>query len=164
MTVRRRIQGRGLERDADARPEGVGRADHVDPEHGHRSTIRDAQALEDLDGRRLAGAVRAEQAEHLALMDIEADPVDGDHLAVRFRRPSTRMTASPSTACAAFMARMVPCDVGPPGRARPSDRGSGPRPLRLRRQVSQPLEIESDRQVGSFAGREVSGAGAPRST
>ena len=36
-----------------------------------------AVALEDLDRRRLAGAVGAEEAEHLADADVEADPADG---------------------------------------------------------------------------------------
>ena len=35
------------------------------------------QALEDLDGRRLAGAVGAEQPEALAGLDLEVDAVDG---------------------------------------------------------------------------------------
>src|SRR5581483_5217817 len=35
-----------------------------------------AVALEDLHGRRLAGAVRAEQPKHLALLDREVDPAD----------------------------------------------------------------------------------------
>ena len=38
------------------------------------SRRRAAVALEDLDGRRLAGAVRAEQAEDLARLDLEVDP------------------------------------------------------------------------------------------
>ena len=39
-------------------------------------------ALEDLDGRRLAGPVRAEQAEHLAARDLEADAAHRLDLAV----------------------------------------------------------------------------------
>ena len=35
-----------------------------------------AEALADLDGRRLAGAVRAEQREHLAALDGQRQPVD----------------------------------------------------------------------------------------
>ena len=41
-----------------------------------------SQALEDLDRRRLAGAVRAEQAEDLAGRDVEVDPVDRPDVAV----------------------------------------------------------------------------------
>ena len=38
--------------------------------------------LEDLDGGRLARAVRSEQAEHLAVLDLEADSAHRLHLAV----------------------------------------------------------------------------------
>ena len=39
--------------------------------------------LQDLDDGRLAGAVGAEQAEHLAARDVEAHPAHGLRLAVR---------------------------------------------------------------------------------
>ena len=42
-------------------------------EHGDRAAVARAVALEDLDRRRLAGAVRTEQAEHLARLDLEVD-------------------------------------------------------------------------------------------
>ena len=55
----------------------------VQAEHAWPSPrVGRAQALEDLDGRRLAGAVRAEQAEDLAAGDLEVDAVDGDEVAV----------------------------------------------------------------------------------
>ena len=38
--------------------------------------LRVAVALEDLHGRRLAGPVGPEQAEHLAARDLECDPPD----------------------------------------------------------------------------------------
>ena len=44
---------------------------------------RGAVALQDLDGGRLARAVRAEQGEYLALFDFEADALDGLELAIR---------------------------------------------------------------------------------
>src|SRR4051794_11026197 len=65
------------------------------PAHGHplagdvvAEDVRDAAAdrqerRQDADRRRLAGAVGAEQAEHLALPDLEVDAVDGALLAER---------------------------------------------------------------------------------
>ena len=46
------------------------------------SLVDRPHALDHLEGGRLAGAVRAEDAEHLALGDLEADAVDGRELAV----------------------------------------------------------------------------------
>ena len=66
-----------LEHDADAIaevPVGVAR---VAAEHGHVARRARAVALEDLHRRRLAGAVVAEQGVHLAVADLERDPVDG---------------------------------------------------------------------------------------
>ena len=42
------------------------------------------EAFEDLDGRRLARAVRAEQAEALARADLEVEAVDGGDVSVTF--------------------------------------------------------------------------------
>ena len=53
-------------------------------EHLDLAAVAVAVALEDLDRRRLAGAVRAEQAEHLAGADLEVDAAD----APRGRRSS----------------------------------------------------------------------------
>ena len=65
---------------------GVG-AEHVDA-----APVPLAVALEDLDGGRLAGAVRAEQREDLAGLDAEADAVQD---LARVRR-----TSSPETSIA----------------------------------------------------------------
>ena len=54
----------------------------VDAEHRHVAAVAGAVPLENLDRRRLTGAVRPEQAEHLALLDGEADAADGFDLAV----------------------------------------------------------------------------------
>ena len=51
--------------------------DDVPAEHARAARRRDQQRDQHLDRRRLAGAVRAEQAEELALADREADPPDG---------------------------------------------------------------------------------------
>src|SRR6185369_14939298 len=60
------IHGRGLEDDADARPKVAARAGRIGSEHLHRALVSVPVALEDLDGGRLAGAVRPEEGEHLA--------------------------------------------------------------------------------------------------
>ncbi len=71
-----------LEDDADALAELRAWILRVVPEHRHLACRPSAVALENLDRRRLAGAVRAEQAEHLALVDVEVDPADGFEIAV----------------------------------------------------------------------------------
>ena len=58
---------------------GIGFAilDDVPPEHPRLPRRRDQQRDEHLDRRRLARAVRPEEAEELALLDREADPAHG---------------------------------------------------------------------------------------
>src|SRR4029453_10350407 len=51
-------------------------------EHAHLAGVRLVQALADLDGRGLAGPVRAEQAEALAGTHLEVEAGDGLHGAV----------------------------------------------------------------------------------
>ena len=70
-----------LEHDADAVAERPARRPGVLAEHGDVAGRAPAVALEDLDRGRLAGAVLAEQAVHLAGLDRERDAVD------RARRP-----------------------------------------------------------------------------
>ena len=55
---------------AEVRPRPLG----IVSEHAHLAGVALAVALEDLDGRRLAGAVRPEEAEDLSLLDREVDP------------------------------------------------------------------------------------------
>ena len=43
------------------------------------------EAADHAQGRRLAAAGRTEQAEELAVLDLEVDVVDGDHVAERLR-------------------------------------------------------------------------------
>ena len=76
------IQRGGLELDADALLELDRVAPRVDAEHGDLAAVGLVEALEDLDRRRLAGAVGPEQAEDLAAADLEVDAVDGLDLAV----------------------------------------------------------------------------------
>jgi hypothetical protein len=50
--------------------------------NGHAAAIRVAQTLEDFDGGGFAGAIRPEQAEHLAFLYGKADAAHGVHVAV----------------------------------------------------------------------------------
>ena len=65
----------------------IGAVGDVDAEDHRLAAVRAAQALEDLDRRRLARAVRPEQPEDLARGDVEIDPVDGDQVAVALDQP-----------------------------------------------------------------------------
>src|SRR5438874_2717511 len=76
-------QLRLLEHDADPLAEVAPRTPGIVPEHRHLARVAAAVALEDLDRRRLAGAVRPEQPEHLALLDVEVDAAHGLERAVR---------------------------------------------------------------------------------
>src|SRR4029079_15748565 len=80
--VELRVEGGGLERDADPGLDRIRIGDDVDAEDPHGARIGLPQALEDLHGRGLAGAVRAEQAEHGSGPDLEADAVDGARRAI----------------------------------------------------------------------------------
>ncbi len=57
-------------------------------EHLDIAGVRGRQPLADLNRRRLTGAVRAEQAEALAGLDLERDTVDGNDVLVRFPEPA----------------------------------------------------------------------------
>ena len=78
----RLVHRRGLEDDADLLSPRVAGSRRVLSEDGDRAPVALAVALEDLDGRRLAGAVGAEEAEDLARGDLEADAPDRLHLPV----------------------------------------------------------------------------------
>jgi hypothetical protein len=52
----------------------------IDAQHASRPRCGEQQRREDLDRRRLAGAVWSEQSEELAALDLEADPVQRVHL------------------------------------------------------------------------------------
>ena len=65
-----------LEHEPDAFPPRTGGACRVDAQHRHLARGAGAVALEDLHGGGLAGAVRAEEAEDLALLHIEVDALD----------------------------------------------------------------------------------------
>ena len=69
-----RLGARLLQDGADAVAPGGVAVRRVDAEHADLAVGARAEALEDLDRRRLAGAVRPEEGEDLAALDLEVDP------------------------------------------------------------------------------------------
>ena len=122
------------------------------------------QRRQDLDGRRLAGAVRAEQGEDRALGDVEVDAVEDDLLAVGLaqadgadgrsgaRWPSCR-TSRPNAAGASVRCR------GP--RRSAAGRTAGDHVVELRRDPLAEFLERLDHVEGRF-GRRASVAGVPR--
>ena len=78
-----RLQPCLLELDADEPRHGFPISGGIEPGDPHRPRIRSPQPRDALDGRRLAGTVGPEDAEDLALSDIEIDLVDSHGSAVR---------------------------------------------------------------------------------
>src|SRR6266550_6384066 len=76
------LEVRFLVLDADPLPKGVRVALRIEAEHGDRSLVGNAIALDALHRGRLAGAVRTNQSENLALENFERDVVNGDGAAV----------------------------------------------------------------------------------
>ena len=76
------LDARRLQDDADAVAEVTAGVRGIDPQHFDRPRRGGPVSFEDLDGGRLAGAVRAEQGVHLAGIDRETQAVDRVHLAV----------------------------------------------------------------------------------
>ena len=60
------------------------------PRTDTRARVPASVAFEDLDRRRLPGAVRTEQGEHLALRDLETDPLDRLDRSVRLAQSGDR--------------------------------------------------------------------------
>src|SRR5439155_17367658 len=77
-----RIDAGRLQDDPDAVLERALRPRRVVAEDAHLPAVAPTVALQDLHDGGLAGAVRAEQGEHLPLLDLEADPTHGLELAV----------------------------------------------------------------------------------
>ncbi len=59
----------------------------IDAEHADVALGSRPEAFEDLDGRRLPGAVRPEEGEDLAALDLEVDARDRFELAVSLVQP-----------------------------------------------------------------------------
>ena len=66
-----------MQHDADSLAEGAPAAFGIEAEDRHLAPVAAAMPFEDLERRRLAGAVGAQEREHLALLDREAHPVHG---------------------------------------------------------------------------------------
>ena len=188
-TTRTGAAPRAAGRPGRARPPGASRrcagAARRRRAHGSRPSTRTvagvgpAVALEDLDRRRLARAVRAEQAEHLARRDRERDAVDGAvdrRSASRARRPD-RPRSSRRHRRVSAIGRGVPADgvaaaasAVAPGderaRARPSaaSRVVGDRHRRRARRGSRRRSRSMAASISSHrAGARRAGPGARRS-
>ena len=68
-----------MRNDADIAPRVRGMRDHVDAGDAHLAGGGQRTRGADADSGRFAGAVGAEQAEDLALVDGEVDAIDGDY-------------------------------------------------------------------------------------
>ena len=77
------VDRRVLAGEADAGAQLRGLADHVEAGHAGRAGVGGEQRREDAHRRRLAGAVRAEHAEHGAGRGLEVDAVERAHVAER---------------------------------------------------------------------------------
>src|SRR5258705_9292859 len=92
-----------LQHDSDSLPEVRAGALRVVAEHADLTGVAAAVALEDLDGRRLPGAVGAEQAEHLALLDLEIDAANCLEISVRLAQAANgdcaQTRSSSTTTC-----------------------------------------------------------------
>src|SRR5438477_8471532 len=71
---------------ADPLSQRVGIAAWIEAEHGDRPLVGNAVALDALHGGRLAGAVRTDQSEDLALKHFERHVVDCHRAAVTFTK------------------------------------------------------------------------------
>ena len=71
-----------LAREADQLADGLRLARHVEPSHACAPVVGLQKRREDAHRRRLARAVRPEQAEDRALLHLEVDAVEGAHLAL----------------------------------------------------------------------------------
>ena len=81
-------QTRALQLAADLRPQPVGVMDRIEAEHAELAGVGPAEPLEALDGGGLAGAVGADQAEHLAGVHVQVEAIDDGAAAVRLGEPA----------------------------------------------------------------------------
>src|SRR4051812_49970028 len=82
------VKGRVLEDQPDVPAYVVALGPYVETGHGGRPGVCRRQRAQDLDRRRLAGAVRPEETEGLADEHVEIDAPDRLDLAVRLAQPS----------------------------------------------------------------------------
>ena len=81
------VDAAGLQHQAHPRPEAGPPRSRIHAEHADLPAVAPPIALDDLDGRRLAGAVRPEQGDDLAAADLERDTVDDRPGAVALGQP-----------------------------------------------------------------------------
>ena len=148
---------RVLEHDAHPLAERALAAPGVEAEHRDVAGVARAVALEDLDGRRLARAVRAEQAEDLALLDREGDPADGLLVAVGLAQPADvdrggHQSSTATTPAGGNAGSGPPLSAATFGRSRAGGR--------RRRRVSPRPEAASRTASGSAPGASRSSASA----
>ena len=71
-----RVEDRGRDHRPDPLPGDPAQADRFAGDR-HRPGVGPDEADQDAQGRRLAGAIRAEQTTHLAFLDHEVEPIEG---------------------------------------------------------------------------------------
>ena len=76
---------------AHPRTHRIGLAHHIVPEHARRATVRSEQGRQHPDRRRLAGAVRAQDAVHLTPGTVRSTPSTATVFPNRRTRPSVRI-------------------------------------------------------------------------
>ena len=109
----------------------------VEAEHGGAPRRRREQAAQDADQRRLARAVRAEQAVDLAARDRQADVVERDEVAELARDAARRRMALSSAAAPAARSSAAP------GRTPPCRRAARRAPPRCRTRVANTWSARS---------------------
>ena len=72
------LELRLLELDADTLLQLIDIAKRVEAQHRDRTAVRFPDTLDALQRRGLAGAVRSDQAEDFAILNVERDLIDGD--------------------------------------------------------------------------------------
>ncbi len=82
-----RVEDEFLRHDPQRLTCGTEVVDHVVPHHRHLAGAGARQPGDDRDQRRLAGAIGPEQAEELALLNLQRDPAQGLELAVTLGDP-----------------------------------------------------------------------------
>ena len=135
-----RIGGRALGKIADVPFRGDRLRRDVVAADDRRAGGRREKTGDHLHRRRLAGAVRAEKAQHLALRHRKGDIVDGDQRAERFDEMSDLQHTSASS------------DDGPfvPSRGAPAIKKSGSRDKRFRNPALPPDGLFDDPATAAF--------------
>jgi hypothetical protein len=84
------VQAEALREVARAARHGRVMLDGIGTEHRETAAGGPEESADEADGRGLARAVRADEAEHLAAANLEREVVDGDRGAEAFRDPIER--------------------------------------------------------------------------